>query len=327
MHTASHQADRAQPLVGVGSCLVGEPVRFNGDHKRSNPHINKLGRHVILQTFCPEVAIGLGVPRDPIRIVEIDGRRHLRDSDTQQQDYTTAIESYAENVLHQHPELCGYILVKGSPSCGYERVKRYHEKGNIIASDSMGIYAQRLRQQNPLLPMEEDGRLYDHGLRESFVSRVYLYHDWQQFSREPYTAAGLLQFYSRYKYLIMAHSVPMYQQLGRLMADLKRQDLNRVAQDLIGGMMDALQRVASAAGHTNVLQHLQGYLKKTLSTDEKQELSEVIDQFRRGIVPLITPLTLLQHHFRRSPDNYIGQQTFMAPYPGELALRSFVTPT
>ncbi len=306
---------------------MGEPVRFNGDHKRRNPHIEKLSQHLTLQSICPEVGIGLPVPREPIRLVDQGANQatplRLMDSNTQTIDYTEAIEAFADSTQGAYP-FCGYILVKGSPSCGLERVKRYSAKGKLIASDASGLFTKRLQQNDPLLPLEEDGRLYDHGLRESFISRVYLYHDWRLFRQQTLTASSLLAFYSQYKYLVMAHSVSHYQELGKLLANLKNEELETIAQRLIEGMMVSLKKVATPASHTNVLQHLQGYLKNKIDSQQKRELSKVIDDYRRGIVPLITPLTLLQHHFNRTPDPYIEKQTFMAPYPSELALRSVI---
>lgn len=322
--TSPHSIDQSKPVVGVGACLVGEPVRYNGDHKRRNPHIEKLANHCELQNFCPEMAIGLGVPRQPIRIVEENNGLRLKDSDTQTSDHTDAVNAYADSVITDNNNLCGYIFVKGSPSCGLERVKRYDTNGKVLAADARGLYAQKLVERDPLLPVEEDGRLYDHGLRESFVSRVYLYFDWKLFCQQTITPKGLIDFYSRYKYLIMAHSVPHYKKLGALLGDLKNKDIEELGKETLGLMMEALTKVATPGSHANVLQHLQGYLKQTLSSTEKQELAKLIDQYRQGIVPLITPVTMLQHHFNRAPNHYIDKQTFMAPYPGELALRSII---
>jgi len=315
-----------KPLVGVGSCLVGQPVRFNGDHKRRNPHIETFADHLELLPICPEVGIGMGVPRKPIRLVENDDKQlRAMDSDHQRDDFTDALQAFADRQCADHPQLCGYILVKGSPSCGKENVKRYNCDGNVIAADSAGIYAQRLLQHYPLLPVEDDGRLYDTGLRESFVERVFLYHDWLQLNRDALEPKRLIGFYSRYKYQIMAHHVPSYKQLGRLLSDTNRLPIDELAQQTIELMMGALKQVATRASHTNALHHIQGYLKRVLSKSEKQELQQVIEQYHQGIVPLIVPITLLRHHFARRPDPYIEQQVFMAPYPDELALRSHLS--
>lgn len=311
-----------RPIIGVGSCLVSHPVRFNGGYKRRNMYIERLKKHTDLVPICPEMGIGLGVPRETIRLVNIDGELRARDSDTQTKDYTDKLQHYADEQIERFPNLGGYIFVKGSPSCGFERVPKYNEKGNGIGNEASGIYAQRLIDQHPLLPVEEDGRLYDHGLRESFISRVYLYHEWQQLNANGLTFQALTKFYSRYKYLVMAHSVPIYKEIGPLLANGKKQPLDELAHRVITLMTTALKKVATRRSQTNVLQHLQGYLKNKLSREEKQSLRALIDQYREGIVPLIAPMTLLQHHFTHSPDKYIESQAFMHPYPDDLALRS-----
>ena len=185
------------PSVGVGACLVGSKVRYNGESKRKNRHIEKLGEHVKLQAFCPEVAIGMGVPRQTVRLVGDIGSVKLMDSATQTTDFTRPMLAYALDVLEKHPDMSGYILVKGSPSCGFGRVKRYNDKGNVVLNDSEGIFAAELRRLDPLLPVEEDGRLCDAGLRENFVNRVFAYHDWKVSSAESTDHHGLIQFWSR----------------------------------------------------------------------------------------------------------------------------------
>ena len=314
-----------RPIIGVGSCLVSHPVRFNGGHKRRNATIDGLKKHMDLVPICPEMGIGLGVPRDTIRLVNINGELRARDSDTQTKDYTEKLKNYADEQLHRFPNIGGYIFVKGSPSCGFERVSIYNELGNGIGSDASGIYAQRLMDLNPLLPVEEDGRLYDHSLRESFVSRVYLYHDWQQLVKSEITFKKLSDFYSRYKYSVMAHSVPIYKELGPLLANGKQYPLSELSEKIILLMTTALKKVATRRSHTNVLHHLQGYLKNKLSPEDKQSLRTLIEQYSEGIVPLVVPMTLLRHHFGQSPDQYIQSQVFMEPYPDDLALRSHLS--
>lgn len=311
-----------RPKVAVGSCLVGQPVRFNGDHKRTNPYIEQMKSQLDLLPVCPEVGIGLGVPRETIRLVEVNGEGRALDSKTQQYDFTERLRDYADRQQANLPDLCGYILVKGSPSCGMERVNRYDEKGHRLPGGGTGIYARRIMQNDPLLPVEDDGRIHDHGLRESFVSRVYLYFRWKQLLSAGLTPASLTGFYADYKYLVMAHSVPIYKQLGSLLADCRSRPLEELADQVIRLMMDALKQVVTRGGQANVLQHLQGYLKHRLSKEEKQALQVLVRQYREGVVPLIAPMTLLQHHFEHAPDPYIERQIFMKPYPDELALRS-----
>lgn len=316
--------------VGIGACLAGQAVRFNALTKRPGDALKQLATVFEFRPFCPEVAIGLGVPRAPIRLVGPAGLdvapSQLRavDSDTGSNDVTEALRAQGQLLIERHPDLCGYVLVKGSPSCGLERVKRYSVEGQVQPSDGIGIFAQALMAADPLLPVEEDGRLNDDRLRESFVARVYTYRRWRQLLAEGLTHHKLLRFYASHKYAVMAHCVQSYRAIGRLLADAGKQPLQPLAAQVIAQIMAALKKPATRRGHTNVLEHIRGYLKDRLGAEEKAELSELIAQYRTGVVPLIVPLTLLRHHFRRHPDAYIEQQVFMRPYPDALSLRNAI---
>jgi uncharacterized protein YbgA (DUF1722 family)/uncharacterized protein YbbK (DUF523 family) len=312
----------AKPKIGIGACLVGQPVRYNGDSKRQNQHIERLKEHITLKSFCPEMAIGLGVPRDTVRLVGDLETTRLTDSATQMAEYTAPIEAYAAEVLANNPDLDGYILVKGSPSCGFARVKRYNEKGNVSGRDATGMFTAALKRLRPLLPLEEDGRLNDHGLRENFVARVYAYKDWKEFCKTGITHHRLTTFWARYKYLVMAHHVPSYQKMGRILANANGRPLQSVADDFVFLLMQALTRMTSRKSHGNVLQHILGYLKRDLASGERRELNALIEQYRCGTIPLVVPLTLLQHHFKKFHHGYIDQQVFMQPYPEQLSLRN-----
>jgi uncharacterized protein YbgA (DUF1722 family)/uncharacterized protein YbbK (DUF523 family) len=312
------------PVMGIGSCLAGNAVRYDGQTKSPNQHIRDLANSFALRAFCPEMGIGLGVPRPPIRLVGEEDNVRLLDVATHSHDYTQQIADYASTVLELAPEMCAYVLVKGSPSCGYDRVKRFADNGHSIASDQQGIFARALGRLDPLLPLEDDGRLNDPGLRESFVTRAYTYHDWKALCTESLTAHRLIAFYSRYKYLVMAHHVPSYKSLGRLLADAGNRDIDELAREFITTLMQALTFRATRRSHTNVLYHLSGYLKRTVKASERQRLNELIEQYRQGHVPLVVPVTMLKHHFANSPNSYIDQQVFMAPYPDELKLRNLI---
>ncbi|WP_101759893.1 DUF523 and DUF1722 domain-containing protein [Oceanicoccus sp. KOV_DT_Chl] len=315
-HTSS------KPVIGIGACLVGQPVRYNGDSKRQNPHIEALKNHLQFNSFCPEVAIGLGVPRETIRLVGELATVQLMDSNTQSIDYSEPMKNYAAKISKQHGDLAGYILVKGSPSCGYDRVKRYNQQGNVAGHDAMGLFAQALQQKDPLLPMEEDGRLHDPALRENFISRVYAYHDWKQCINNGVSHRQLIEFWARYKYLVMAHHISNYQKIGRLLANNNYQSIDQLAAEFIHLLMQSLTVLASRKSRSNVLEHIRGYLKKQLDSNDKNELSQLINQYRDGTVPLIVPLTLLRHHFKHHHHSYIDQQVFFHPYPEQLSLRN-----
>ena len=317
-------SDIPRPVMGIGSCLAGNAVRYNGETKRPNQHVKAISESFEMRAFCPEMGVGMGVPRPPIHLVGSEDEVRALDVATHTDDYTDQLAGYAGKVLELAPELCGYILVKGSPSCGYERVKRYLDNGASAASDQRGVFAAALGQADPLLPLEDDGRLNDPALRESFVTRAYTYHDWKLLLKEGLSPRGLVEFYSRYKYLIMAHHVPTYRELGRMVADAGKQPLEELADTFIGKLMQGLTQRATNRSHSNVLFHLAGYLKRDLPAPERQRLAELIDQYRLGLVPLVVPVTMLKHHFANKPNAYIDQQTYMAPYPDELKLRNLV---
>lgn len=308
--------------VAIGACLAGQPVRFNGGSKRWPDVLDSLSSVFHWQTFCPELAIGLGVPREPIRLIGDSGNEHAVAISDHSRDVTAALLQQAADYLAANPQLCGYVLVKGSPSCGYQRVKRYHPAGHVEKADASGVFVRGLQAVNPLLPLEDDGRLNDDALRESFVLRVFAYADWLALQQHTLSVHRLIRFYSRYKYLVMSRDVNAYRQIGRLLANPQAMPLPELAQQVMQLLMAALQKPATRRGQVNALEHIRGYLKQRLDSAEKQELTALIDQYRQGYVPLIAPMTLLRHHFRRHPDNYISEQLFMQPYPEQLGLRN-----
>lgn len=317
-----HCSTTPKPVVGLSACLNGEAVRINGDSKRHQPQLSDLHEVLELRSHCPEIAIGLGAPREALRLVGSAANPRLMDSKSQSRDYSDAMRTRAGAFLDQHPELAGYILVRGSPSCGLERVKRYNDQAQLVGRDGQGLFSAALANRDPLLPLEEDGRLHDATLRENFITRVYAYADWKHFITTEPGHHALCQFWARYKYLLMAHDPERYRCIGRLLANARASDPASVRTEFIALLMQGLGRHASRGSRTNVLQHIRGYLKKALSGDDKQELDHLIHQYRQGIVPLIVPITVLKHHFRRFPDAYIAMQVFMQPYPEQLKLRN-----
>ena len=302
--------------IGISSCLLGEKVRFDGGHKQDAYIIGTLGEYFEFHPFCPEMGIGLGAPRPTLHLVKIDHSVRCVGIKNPDWDVTEPLRDYAEQQKHRHADLCGYILKKGSPSCGMERVKVY--SNNHPRADGIGIYAEVMIRNNPLLPVEEEGRLGDPGLRENFIQRVYVLYRWKTLLAEGISANGLTRFHARHKLIIMSHDD--YRDLGQLLAGLTKANLMQVAEQYILQLMNTLKKVATRKSHVNVLQHIQGYLKKDLSPDDKAELCEVIERYRNGYIPLIVPITLLKHHFRKSPDPYIEESYYMSPYPQELQL-------
>lgn len=310
--------------MGIGSCLAGHAVRYNKQTKSPNQHVRAISENFEMRAFCPEMGIGMGVPRAPIQLVGSEANVRALDVETHSRDYTEQLAGHADTVLSLAPELCAYILVKGSPSCGFDRVKRYTEDGHGVASDQLGIFAAALAKADPLLPLEDDGRLNDPCIRESFVTRAYTYHHWKELVREGLSAHKLIAFYSRYKYLVMAHHPPGYKALGPMLANAGKHSLAELATEFISTLMQALSHRATRRSHSNVLFHLCGYLKRDLPATQRQRLAELIDQYRLGYIPLVVPVTMLKHHFADKPNAYIDSQVFMTPFPDELQLRNLV---
>ena len=308
--------------VGISQCLIGDPVRFNAGHKHSRLCTDQLGALFDLRPVCPEVAIGLGTPRKPIRLVGDPTAPRAVGTVNRDMDVTEALQHYADEVHAGSNDLCGFIVMQKSPSCGMERVKVYEENGHPASATGQGVFTARLMQHNPLLPVEEEGRLHDPVLRENFITRVYAHAEWQRLLQQGLTRRALIAFHSRYKYLLMATDPMRYKSLGRLLGRLADYDLADLAPQYFSELMSALKKCATRGTHSNVLQHLSGYLKRALSADEKQEMQQLIGQYRDGIVPLVVPLTLLKHHFRRHPDRYIAEQAYLQPHPEPLSLRN-----
>ena len=312
--------------IGISSCLMGQPVRFNGGHKRSRFCTDVLSNYFEFVSVCPEVGIGMSTPRQAIRLVsESADDENIRavGSDDDSLDVTEQLISYAQQKAVEMNDLCGFIFMQKSPSCGVFGVKRYLANGHPEGT-TRGVFAREFMECHPLLPVEEAGRLNDDALRENFMVRVFTYHEWMTFRNEGLTPAALIDFHSRYKYLVMAHSLTHYKSMGQLLANLSKTTIDRIADEYFEQLMTALSKPASRKMHTNTLMHLQGYLKNLLSPQDKEELTAIIEQYRTGIVPLIVPLTLLKHHLNHNEDAnaYARQQVYLNPHPYELGLRN-----
>lgn len=320
---ASPVFDPERIQVGISSCLLGQNVRFDGGHKQSSLCQNELATVFDYQPICPEVAIGLPIPRPAIRLVEDGEQIRLRGSQDAQLDVTEPMQTFAAQQVAQLSALSGYIVCAKSPSCGMERVKIFaQEQGHPASHKGRGLFTQKLMEQHPLLPVEENGRLNDPVLRDNFVTRVFIYHQWQALQHKGLTAHDLVEFHARHKFLLLAHKPAIYRQLGPLVAQLGEQPLAELAEQYIALMMTALNINATRRNHTNVLQHIQGFFKKLISSEERQALADVIDQYRLGKLPLMAPITLIRHLLVKFPDPYIAKQSYLRPYPDSLGLRN-----
>lgn len=308
--------------IGISSCLLGERVRHDGCHKKAPYLMNLLGPYVEFTACCPEVELGLGVPRPTIRLKGNPKNPNLVFVKDESIDITEKMQRFAKQRVSKFKDLDGYILKKDSPSCGMTKVKVYQEPGRPPKM-GVGLFAQQLMQKFPLLPIEDEGRLNDVGLRENFIARVFLYQRLKQLAKRP-SKAKIVAFHAAHKYALMAHSNDAYKKLGQMVAHLKGQNLTQFTEQYTAEMMQAFKLVATRKKNTNVLQHIYGHIKKLIVDIDRQELCDVIEQYRQGWLPLIVPITLLQHHVNHHQLEYIKNQVYLFPYPNELMLRNAI---
>jgi len=311
--------------IGVSACLLGQEVRFDGGHKRNDFLTGTLGDFVEFVAVCPEIDIGLGIPRESLRLVRSGDGAVRMVANKSGADLTEAMNAYAERRVAalEREDLSGYVLKKDSPSCGMERVRVYGRTG-MPMRDGRGLFAAALIRRLPNLPVEEEGRLNDPNLRENFIERVFAYHRMRALFAVRWTAGALVAFHTAHKLTLMAHSPRAYAVLGRLVADSKRVARAELRERYSAEFMAALKKLATPARHVNVMQHIAGYLRDRCDADSRRELMEVIEEYRRAMVPLVVPLTLIRHWVRRFDIAYLKGQTYLEPHPRELMLRNHV---
>jgi uncharacterized protein YbgA (DUF1722 family)/uncharacterized protein YbbK (DUF523 family) len=320
--TPARPPDRIR--VGISTCLLGEPVRFDGGHKLDQYAVGVLGRHVDWVPVCPELDLGLGVPREALRLVG-DPEAPRLVTVNGRVDHTDGMLAWARQRVGQlrRLDLDGYLLKSKSPSCGMERVRVYTEAG-MPSRSGPGLFARVLMDGLPLLPVEEEGRLNDPWLRESFVVRLFTHHRWRQLARRPGRPADLVAFHARHKLLLMAHSEPHLRALGKLVARAGTADPAGLAREYARGLFAGLRVRATTRKHTNVLQHLAGHLGDHVDRGDREEVHEAIADYHQGLVPRVVPLTLLRHHVRRLGLGYLQHQVYLDPHPKELMLLNHV---
>jgi uncharacterized protein YbgA (DUF1722 family)/uncharacterized protein YbbK (DUF523 family) len=304
--------------------LLGQTVRYDGRHKRDYYLTDIFARFVEWVPVCPELEVGMGVPREPVRLVA-----HAREpsliAERSGKDWSAAMRRFSAGRAGElkRLNLSGYILKKASPSCGMQRVKVYSQKGGA-PREGRGLFAAALINTLPLMPVEEEGRLKDAILRENFIERVFAYRRWLQAASSPKSIRTLIDFHTAHKFQLLAHSERHYRRLGCLVANAKQIPLDRVYERYGRRFMEALTAAANHKQHANVLQHLMGYFSTLLSPMERQELVEVIGDFRRQWIPLIVPITLIRHYVKKYAVEYLDNQDYLAPGPRELMLRNHV---
>ncbi len=300
--------------LGVSSCLLGNNVRYDGRHKRDDFIADTLARYVELVPLCPEVAIGMGVPRPPIQLVGDATAPRARGVTDERLDVTRALSEVGLDMAREHGDISGYVFKSRSPSCGVDEVPL---QGSTQRRGVRGIYAAAIMAALPGLPVTQEEDLRDPLLRENFLQRVLVYHRWQQLTAQGVSAARVVAFHTAHKLVVMAHGAEHYRRVGRLVAGVGRGNLEGRAADYLHQLMGALTYTATVKRHTNVLMHIMGYLKQQLTAADKAELLEVIHAYRLGRVPLRTPQSLLRKHFQQYPHDYMQRQVYLYPPEGE----------
>jgi uncharacterized protein YbgA (DUF1722 family)/uncharacterized protein YbbK (DUF523 family) len=308
--------------IGISRCLLGDRVRYDGGHKKDRFLTDTLSMYVDYVPVCPEVEAGFPIPREAFRLVG-DPEEPVMITSKTGKDVTNVMKKWAKKRVREleKESLCGFIFKKDSPSSGMERVKVYNEKA-MAEKRGVGLFAGIFMNHFPLIPVEEEGRLHDPILRENFIERIFSLKTWRETLGLRKSMANIIDFHTRHKLLIMAHSVRHYGLMGRLVAVGKERPLSELYQEYEELLMEALKLKGTVKKNTNVLQHMMGYFKKDLSSDEKKELNDIIDQYRMENIPLIVPITLINHYVKKYGQEYLRKQVYLNPHPIALKLRN-----
>ena len=310
--------------LGIASCLLGKKVRYDGGHKRDPFLIETLGRWVEYVPVCPEQECGLGVPREAMRLQGNLSSPRLVTVRTGV-DHTDRMMKWGGKRLKELEieDLCGYIFKSKSPWSGLHKIRVYRENG-MSGRQGVGIWASMFTRYFPQLPVEDEGRLNDPQLRENFIERVFVMKRWRKLTECGKKLGTLVEFHTRHKILIMSHSVKAYRRMGKLVAAGKNIPDGVIYEKYLEELTAALKLNATVNKHRNVLQHLMGYFKRDINTGEKKELLDQIVAFASGLIPLIVPVTLINHYIRKYDQKYLAGQYYLNPHPLELKLRNHV---
>lgn len=296
--------------IGISSCLLGNKVRFDANHKEHRYITKEMSKRFDFTPVCPEMAVGLGVPRTPIHLIGNEDTQRAVNVKNESIDVTDALVEFGRKKAKELSHISGYIFKKGSPSCGLYKVKIYKTPQNVIYS-GQGLYAQQITEANPLLPVEEEGRLNDMQLRANFLQRVEVYHHWQQLIAKGLSRKALIKFHTQHKFLVLAHCETTYRQMGKLIGEIGNSDLDQVSSQYIELLMTGLQKQTTRGKQTNVLQHLLGYFKRHLDAQDKTEIGKLLEDYRAGQLPRIVLVTMLKHYLRKFPSSYVQQQSYL----------------
>ncbi|WP_027721664.1 YbgA family protein [Maridesulfovibrio zosterae] len=310
--------------VGIAKCLLGENVRYDGTHKLDHYIRDTLGSYVEWVPVCPEVECGMPIPREAVRLIgDVNAPRLVGRKSGD--EWTGRMQEWGIKRLKdlEKENLCGYIFKHGSPSGSMRGMKVFQENGGVLYT-GVGIWARMVMDHFPMLPCEDDGRLHDSGIRENFINRLFTFSRWHLSMQDGRSPGILVDFHSRHKMLIMSHNETIYRSMGKLVATAGSADSDDLFPQYFSLLLKALSYKTTINKHVNVLTHALGYFKKDISADEKQELLEVLNQYHNGLIPLIVPITLLNHYVRKYDKEYLAMQYYLKPYPAELMLRNHV---
>lgn len=308
--------------IGVSSCLLGTQCRYDGAGSKDNFVVEELAKYFELVPYCPE-AIIFGTPRESIRLVDVEGQTRVI-SNKIQKDVTKELVYISEKLALEAFEenLCGFVFKAKSPSCGIERVKLYQNNSNMCEKKAVGVFANAVVEKQPLLPIEEDGRLNDPWLKENFLMQIFAYKDLKVFLDSKPKFKNLVEFHTSYKYLVYAKSQTSYKYLGSIVANHDKKDIQIILEEYKLGFLKALGEKGNISKTYNVLLHIFGYFKKLINKDEKEHILAACQEYKDGIIPLIAVMKILNLYVKRFDDKYLKVQKFLNPYPKELALRS-----
>jgi uncharacterized protein YbgA (DUF1722 family)/uncharacterized protein YbbK (DUF523 family) len=310
--------------LGVSGCLLGERVRYNGEHKHDRYLTDVLGNYFEWISVCPEFEIGMGVPRESFRLAGSAEKLRMvgLESDT---DWTGRMNGYAKDKVNQLAKLglCGYVLKKNSPSCGLDKVGIYGKSGKLV-KQGRGLFAEAITRRFPLMPIVEEDDLNDSAARDNFIVRVFAYYRLRNLFEGKFGRGTLVAFHTSHKLLLLAHSQKHYRELGRLVATAKEYSLSELRKKYSNLFMEALSVESTAKKNVNVLHHAIGYLRPCLGDMGKKDILKIIEDYYLGLAPLVVPLTLISHYARKYDIKYLLDQVYLKPHPKELMLRNHV---
>ena len=299
--------------------MLGQNVRFDGGNKAHDWLIKELGKQVEWHPVCPEMEMGLGAPRESVRLISHGTTIEMVGNKTGEK-LTALAKKTAARILGKFPEPDGMIFKKNSPSCGMERV-RVEKKNGYVDRNALGMFAEAFMEKFPLVPCTEEGRMENLEEREHFVMRLFARKRWRE---QPKTIASLQLFHQRYKFILMAHNQKLAKDLGKIAANSDRRSPKEVCAEYELVFFDAMSKRTTPGRRFNVLQHLFGFLKDRLPEKEKKSLLDDLEGYRRGEISFQATFALLRSACKRVDVPYLEQNLFWDPYPRALGLRRFL---